>query len=337
MSKNTINIAEFNSYLETHIESFKGLKSAEKFSGGQSNPTYHLKAESGEYVLRRKPDGVLLKSAHAVDREYRVLQGLADTDVPVAKAFHLCEDETILGSMFYVMSFEAGNIFWDPALPEFDIKQRDPVYKELIKVLAAMHNVDLEQAGLSDYGRPGSYFERQINRWSKQYRASETDNIEAMEILLKWLPENMPEDDGQISLIHGDYRIDNVMFAADESKAVAVLDWELSTLGHPIADIAYFCMCLRLPTDGQIIGLQGVNRQNMGIPSEEEILALYCQHRGIDEVKHWNFYLIFSFFRLAAILQGVYKRALDGNASSKKALAVGKEASVLAQLAVELI
>ena len=337
MSKNTINIAELNSYLEVHIEGFKGLNSAEKFTGGQSNPTYHLKAESGEYVLRRKPDGELLKSAHAVDREYRVLQGLADTDVPVAKVFHLCEDDTILGSMFYVMSFEAGNIFWDPALPELEKSQRTPIYDELIKVLAALHNVNLEQANLTDYGRPGSYFERQINRWTKQYRAAEVDKIESMEILLKWLPENMPKDDGQISLIHGDYRLDNVMFTTNEAKAIAVLDWELSTLGHPMADIAYFCMCLRLPTDGKIQGLKGIDRQSMGIPSEKTILSQYCQHRGIKKIEHWNFYLIFSFFRLAAILQGVYRRALDGNASSKKALEVGKEASILAKLAVKLI
>jgi aminoglycoside phosphotransferase (APT) family kinase protein len=337
MSKNTINIIELNTYLEVNIDGFKGLQSAEKFPGGQSNPTYHLKADSAEYVLRRKPDGKLLKSAHAVDREYKVLKGLADTDVPVAKVFHLCEDDSILGSMFYVMSFEEGNIYWNPALPEFEKTQRTAIYDELIKVLAALHNVNLEQANLTDYGRPGSYFERQINRWSKQYRASETDKIDSMEVLLKWLPENMPLDDGQVSLIHGDYRIDNVMFAPNEAKAIAVLDWELSTLGHPIADIAYFCMCLRLPADGKIPGLKGIDRQEIGIPSEEELLEQYCQHRDINNIENWNFYLAFSFFRLAAILQGVYKRATEGNASNESALEVGKEARILSDLAVELI
>jgi aminoglycoside phosphotransferase (APT) family kinase protein len=337
MSKNTVDITELNTYLEAHVEGFNGLDSIEKFAGGQSNPTYHLKADSGEYVLRRKPDGELLKSAHAVDREFRVIQGLVDTDVPVAKAFHLCEDDSIMGSMFYVMSFEPGRIFWSPLLPEVEQAERAPIYSELIRVLAAMHEVNLEKVGLSDYGRPGSYFERQINRWSRQYRDSETETIDAMETLLAWLPANMPADDGQVSLIHGDYRIDNVIFDPVEPKGLAVLDWELSTLGHPLADIAYFCMCLRLPKDGKIPGLLGVDRAAIGVPSEEEIVAQYCQARGIEVIENWNFYVIFSFFRLAAILQGVYKRALDGNASNSEALVVGKEARVLAELAIELI
>ena len=337
MPQHTLDISKLNLYLEANIEGFKGLQSAEKFAGGQSNPTFHLKAESGEYVLRRKPPGELLKSAHAVDREFRVMQGLADTPVPVAKAFHLCEDDSVLGSMFYVMSFEQGRIFWNPALPELDKAERAPIYKELVRVLAAMHDVDLEKAGLSDYGRPGSYFERQIGRWSKQYRASETETIDAMETLLEWLPANMPADDGQISLIHGDYRIDNIIFDPAEPEGLAVLDWELSTLGHPFADIAYFCTCMRLPKEGKIQGLQDVDRQAEGIPSEDEIVAQYCAERGIKKIDNWNFYIIFSLFRLAAILQGVYKRALEGNASSAKALEVGKEARAFAELAIELI
>ncbi len=337
MTNHSQDLNALESYLEIHVEGFKKLKSMEKFSGGQSNPTYHIKAQSGEYVLRRKPDGELLKSAHAVDREFKVIQGLADSQVPVATAFHLCEDDAVFGAMFYIMSFEKGRIFWNPALAELKKEQRAPVYNELIRILAALHEVDLTKAGLSDYGRPGSYFERQVGRWSKQYRASETENIDAMEILLKWLPANMPADDGQISLIHGDYRIDNIIFDADKAKGLAVLDWELSTLGHPLADIAYFCMCLRLPQDGKIPGLHGVDRAAIGVPSEEQILAQYCQQRGIEKIENWNFYLIFSFFRLAAILQGVYKRAIDGNASNSEALAVGKEARVLAELAVNLI
>jgi len=337
MSKDTLNITELNQYLEDNIDTFKGLNSIEKFAGGQSNPTYHLKANSGEYVLRRKPDGELLKSAHAVDREFQVLKGLANTEVPVAKAFHLCEDDSVIGAMFYVMSFEQGRIFWNPSLPELKKAERAPIYQELIRTLAAMHNVDLEKANLCNYGRPGSYFERQVNRWSRQYRDSETETIAAMETLLEWLPVNMPVDDGQVSLIHGDYRIDNIIFDPLEPKGLAVLDWELSTLGHPLADIAYFCMCLRLPKDGKIPGLCGVDRAAIGVPSEEEIVALYCKARGIDMIEHWNFYVVFSFFRLAAILQGVYKRALDGNASNSEALAVGKEARVLAELAIKLI
>jgi len=331
----TLNLDKLRSYLERNIEGFSGLRSAEKFSGGQSNPTYLLKADSGRYVLRRP--GQLLKSAHAVDREFRVIQSLADTNVPVARALHLCEDEDITGSMFYVMSFEQGRIFWDPALPEITKGQRADYHHELIRILSAIHEVDIDSLGLSDYGRPGNYFERQISRWTTQYKAAETTSIESMDALMDWLPGSLPADDGQSNLIHGDYRFDNIIFHPDEPRALAVLDWELSTLGHPLSDLAYYCMCLRLPAEGDVKGLAGKDRNALGVPEEQTIIEQYCEFRGITAIQNWHFYLAFSFFRMAAICQGVYKRALDGNASNKKALELGKLVEPLAKSAVDLI
>ena len=323
-------------YLEKEVEGFQGPLTAEKFADGQSNPTFLLKSKSGNYVLRRKPPGQLLQSAHAVDREYRVLKALQNSAVPVARALHLCDDDNIIGSMFYVMSFEGGSIHWDPSLPQFNSQQRNDLYREMIRVMAAIHSLDIEAADLADYGRPGNYFERQINRWSKQYKASETERIEDMETLMQWLADNMPADDGQVSLIHGDYRLDNIIFHEGQQSIRAVLDWELSTLGHPLADLAYLCMGLRLPKDGVTTGLGGADRVALGIPSEDEMIALYCQHRGIERIANWNFYMAFSFFRLAAIAQGVLKRALDGNASNENALRVGRGVALLAQLAIPL-
>lgn len=333
-----LDIETLGTYLQQRIDGFGKLQSAEKFAGGQSNPTFLLTADSGRYVLRRKPPGELLKSAHAVDREFRVISALAETDVPVAKAYHLCEDETVIGSMFYVMSFEEGRVLWDPALPEAKSnEERGAVYREMVRVLAAMHDVDVNKVGLADYGKPGNYFERQVDRWTKQYRAAETDTIDAMEELMAWLPGNIPDDDGQISLVHGDYRLDNVMFDPAKPEAIAVLDWELSTLGHPLADLGYYCMCLRFPNEGGVKSLGNIDRHALGIPSEEEIIQCYCEKRGIDAVENWHFYLAFSFFRLAGITQGVYKRALIGNASNEEALAKGKLVEPLAQLALEVI
>ncbi|WP_188861436.1 phosphotransferase family protein [Marinobacterium nitratireducens] len=332
-----LNEARLCTYLEAHLEGFEGPLSARKFSGGQSNPTFRIDARSGVYVLRRKPPGALLKSAHAVDREYRVLEALADTTVPVARPLLLCEDEAVIGSVFYLMSFVDGRVFWDPALPAQSPEQRKELYKELIRVLAKLHDTDIGAVGLADYGKPGNYFERQVKRWTEQYRASETTTLAAMETLIDWLPAHLPPDDGQQSLIHGDYRLDNLMFHSTGSGAVAVLDWELSTLGHPLADLAYLCMCLRLPASGQIKGLAGLDRSALGIPDEAAMVSRYCQLRGIGPIEHWTFYLAFSFFRLAAILQGVLKRGLDGSASSNRALEVGRMAGELAEFAVELI
>ena len=324
-------------YLEQQVDGFHGPLTATKFPGGQSNPTFAIEAASGRYVLRRKPPGVLLKSAHAVDREYQVISALAATDVPVAKVYHLCEDDSIIDSMFYLMEYIDGTVYWDPALPEVSKEARSAMYDEMNRVLAAMHSVDINAVGLSDYGKPGNYFERQISRWSKQYRASETETIEPMETLLKWLPENTPADDGRISLVHGDFRLDNLMFHPSEPKVLALVDWELSTLGHPFADLAYQCMQWRLPPDNLPKGLAGLDLNALGIPSEQEYVARYCKRMGIEHIDNWPFYLAFSFFRLAAIIQGVKKRALDGNASNKEALAVGKLVRPLSTLAVEII
>lgn len=324
-------------YLEKQVPGFRGPLTAKKFTGGQSNPTFLLTTADGQYVLRRKPPGELLKSAHAVDREFRVLTALAETEVPVARAYHLCEDDSIIGGMFYIMSFEDGRTFWDPSLPALSRDQREPVFDEIVRVLAAIHDVDLDAVGLNNYGRPGDYFERQLGRWIKQYRASETEAIKAMETLMHWLPAHIPADDGQVSLIHGDYRIDNLIFHTSRPRTLAVLDWELSTLGHPLADLAYFCMCLRLPAGGIIPGLGNADRAQMGIPDEQTIIARYCELRGVSPIDNWHFYLAFSFFRLAAICQGVLRRALDGNASSARALEVGKLAVPLSQLGSDLI
>ena len=336
-SVDTLDADRLGKYLESQIDGFDSPLTVEKFAGGQSNPTFLLTANSGKYVLRRKPPGKLLKSAHAVDREFRVLQALADTDVPVARAYHLCEDDDVIGSMFYVMSFADGTIYWDPALPEIQQNDRTAYHLELIRVLAAMHSVDVDAVGLGDFGKPGNYFERQISRWSKQYHAAETQTIQAMDTLLDWLPANVPADDGQVSLIHGDYRLDNTMFASDGPRIIAVLDWELSTLGHPLADLAYLCMGHRLPSNGMLKGLADVDRSSIGVPSEAELVQEYCRLRGINHIDHWNFYLAFSFFRLAAICQGVYKRGLDGNASSERAMKMGAVVEPMAQLGVELI
>lgn len=330
-------VDQLTRYLTTHVAGFEGPMAVEKFSGGQSNPTYLLSARSGSYVLRRQPLGTLLKSAHAVDREYRVLSALAGTKVPVARAYHLCEDPTVIGSMFYVMSFEAGRIFWNPALPEVAVRDREAIYGALLETMAALHDVDVDEVGLSDYGRPGNYFARQIDVWTRQYRAAQTEDLEAMDALIAWLPSRCPEEHGKPSLVHGDFRIDNLIFMPDAPRVRAVLDWELSTLGNPLADLAYFCMCLRLPPSGHIVGLDGLDRCALGLPDEASIVERYCTLRGIPAIEHWNFYLAFSFFRLAAIAQGVKKRALSGNASSASAEQVGSMAGALANMGVALI
>ncbi|MCV3238309.1 phosphotransferase family protein [Mesorhizobium sp. ZC-5] len=327
-------------YLEAHIPGFSNLESVEKFKAGQSNPTYLLTASSGRYVLRAKPPGELLKSAHQVDREFRVMQALASTAVPVPKVLHLSGEDSPIGRMFYVMDFIDGRIFWDPALADIaDNAERAAIYDSMNATLAALHDVDIEAVGLGGYGKPGNYFERQLGRWSSQYRASETGAVADMDRLIGWLEENQPADDGLVSLVHGDYRLDNMVFAPDRPSVIAVLDWELSTLGHPFADIAYQCMQWRLPHfSSSFRGLGGVDRAAIGLPSEEDYVATYCKRRKIAGIGNWTFYLAFSFFRLAAICQGVYKRALDGNASNpEKAKLYGDAVKLLAGLAVRLI
>jgi aminoglycoside phosphotransferase (APT) family kinase protein len=325
-------------YLSQHIVGFSGPLKATKFAGGQSNPTFKLETPSQNYVLRRQPPGKLLKSAHAVDREYKVLAALEHSDVPVAKVYHLCEDPELIGSMFYIMEYVEGRVFWDSALPDIsDNMIRSQMYQNMVEVMAALHSVDIEKVGLRDYGKPGNYYERQFSRWSKQYKLSETQDIPEMDQLIAWLEKHLPEDDGKVSLVHGDYRMDNLMFHPSEPNVLAVLDWELSTLGHPYADLAYQCMQLRLPENvGKATGLGGIERAPLGIPEEQKYVDAYCKLVGIDKIDNWNFYLAFSFFRLGAIAQGVAKRAEDGNASNKEAQAVGAIVKPLAQYALKL-
>ncbi|TPL12571.1 phosphotransferase family protein [Mesorhizobium sp. B2-4-14] len=336
---NALDQAALAPYLEAAIPGFSGLATIEKFKSGQSNPTYLFKAASGRYVLRAKPPGRLLKSAHQVDREFRVMKALSGTAVPVPKMLHLSAEESPIGRMFYVMDFLDGRIFWDPALPEArDNDERAAIYDTTNATLAALHDVDVEAVGLSDFSRPGNYFERQLARWTSQYRASETGTIAEMDQLIAWLETHMPADDGLISLVHGDYRLDNLIFAPDRPKVLAVLDWELSTLGHPFADIAYQCMQWRLPHTSGFRGLGGIDRAALGLPSEEDYVAAYCRRRGLSGIGNWTFFLAFSFFRLAAICQGVYKRALDGNASNpEKAKTYGEAVKLLSHLAARLI
>ena len=312
-----INFADLDAYLTHAIDEFEGLTEVSKFSTGQSNPTYKVIAKSGTYVLRSKPPGRLLPSAHAVDREFRVMTALAGTGVPVPEVLHLVGPETSPSRRaFFVMRFLPGRIFWDPALPDCDLSERPAIYDAMNKALAALHDVDVNAVGLGDYGRPGSYFARQIERWSSQYRASVETPSDAMAQIMTWLGANMPTDDGQVSLVHGDWRLDNMIFQPNRPEIAGVLDWELSTLGHPMADLAYQCMQWRLPNQGDMRGLAGVDRAALGLPSEAQYVADYAKRRRQDAIEHWPFYLVFAFFRLAAILAGVAARAAAGNASN---------------------
>jgi aminoglycoside phosphotransferase (APT) family kinase protein len=332
LSTQTLDLSKLSDWMKKNVCDFSGPLSAEKFAGGQSNPTFKLSAGDRKFVLRRKPPGQLLASAHAVDREFRVIAALQDTDVPVPGAVALCKEDEIIGSMFYLMEYLEGRVFWDPVLPELTNDERSAVYDDMNRVLAAMHSINVADVGLGDYGRPGNYFERQVGRWTKQYRASETQTVPAMEELMAWLPENMPAEDDRVALVHGDYRLDNVMFHPTEPKIIAVLDWELSTLGNPIADLAYQVMAWQLPRDAGITGLAGIERKPLAIPEDNSYVTSYCERTGRDEIKHWNFYLAFCFFRLAAIVQGVKKRALDGTTSSAEAESRGNLVQPLAEL-----
>lgn len=331
-----LDLAAVERYLAAHLPGFRGPLTAKKFGVGQSNPTYLLDGPSGRLVLRRKPPGQLLKSAHAVDREFRVQRALWQTDVPVPRMHLLCEDEGVIGSMFYVMDYVPGRHFMEPTLPDLSPQERGAVFDEMNRVLAALHSVDYAAVGLADYGRPGSYFARQLRRWTGQYRASETETITDMDDLIAWLEANEPEDDGRVSLVHGDYRIDNMIFAADGPRIVAVLDWELSTLGHPFSDLAYQCMQWRMPPGEDTRGLGGIDRRAHGIPTEEDYVAAYCRRMGLSGIPSFDFCLAFSFFRMAAIIQGVKKRGLDGNASNpERAARMGAFVPVYARMGLE--
>ena len=319
-------------YLSETLPGFEGPIEAKKFEGGQSNPTFLLKTPAKNYVLRRKPPGALLKSAHAVDREFRVQSALAGSDVPVAKMHVLCDDDAVIGSMFYIMDHVAGRNFNDPTMQGEDNATRGAVVDDMNRVLAALHMVDIDAVGLGDYGPPGNYFERQVARWSKQYKASETTQIPAMDQLMSALVERRPEDDGQRTLVHGDYRIDNMIFSSTGTNCLAVLDWELSTTGHPYADLASVIMQWQLPPGKEGRGLAGLDRADLGLPTDEEFIARYCERRGLDGIDDFGYYLSFCFFRMAGIIQGVLKRALDGNASNpERAMKVGAFVPVFAQ------
>ena len=342
--QHTFDIQALTDYLNRHMQ---GLErpiqnlTVEMFNGGQSNPTYKLITPEKSWVMRAKPGPVakLLPSAHAVEREFKVMSGLDGTDVPVAKMYCLCEDESVIGRAFYVMEFVQGRVLWDQSLPDMTKAQRSEIYLEMNRVISALHKVNFAERGLAGYGRPGNYFDRQIGRWSKQYVASVTKPIPEMDQLMAWLPANMPasaRDDSMVSIVHGDYRLDNLMFHPSEPRVLAVLDWELSTLGHPLADFSYHCMAWHIPP-GAFRGIGGLDLPSLGIPSEAEYIALYCQRTGISTPealkKDWDFYLAYNLFRLAAILQGIAKRVEAGTASSPQAVASAAGAPVLAKMA----
>ena len=322
-------------WIDRNLTGFGRIEAIDKFAGGQSNPTHLVRTDTGSFVLRRKPSGTLLPSAHAVDREYRVLKALAGTSVPVPVVYAYCEDSSVVGSPFYAMQYVMGRVYWAPDLPDIPGARRAGMYREMNRVLAAFHSVDPISIGLGDYGKAAGYHARQIRRWTDQYRAAETGPRAAMERLIAWLPENLPADDGQLSLVHGDFRLDNLIFD-DADRVIAILDWELSTLGHPYADLAYQCAQWRLPA-GALRGLAGIDRESLSIPSEEDYVRSYLERRGLPPIVGWSFYLALSLFRLASICQGVYRRGLDGNASSQDALSFGEKVDVIAATAVQII
>ena len=324
--------AALESYLRNRIEGFAGPVAVEQFKGGQSNPTYLIAAAGRRYVLRAKPGPAakLLPSAHAVDREFRVISALRGAGIPVPQTYCLCEDEGVIGRAFYVMEYVDGRVLWDQSLPGMTPAGRAAIYDEMNRVIAALHRVDFEAAGLAGFGKPGNYLARQIARWSKQYRASETERIDAMDRLIEWLPGNVPPGD-ETAVVHGDYRMDNLIFHPSEPKILAILDWELSTLGHPLADFSYHCMAWHIPP-GKFRGIAGLDLPALGIPSEARYIAAYCARTGRTGITHWNFYLAYNLFRISAILQGVMKRALDGTAASREALDAGARARPLAEL-----
>ena len=334
-------VTALQAHLAAHLPGFAGPLTVEQFKGGQSNPTYKLLTPGRAYVMRSKPGPAakLLPSAHAIDREFRVMHALTGSEVPVAQMLLLCEDEAVIGRAFYVMEFMDGRVLWDQSLPGLSNAERDAVYDEMNRVIAALHNVDVHAAGLDGYGKPGNYFDRQIGRWSKQYLASVTETIDEMDRLIAWLPAHMPamaRDNSQVSVVHGDYRLDNLVFHKSEPRVIAVLDWELSTVGHPLADFSYHCMAWHIPP-GTFRGIGGLDHAALGIPSEQDYVRRYCQRTGRarpeDLAADWNFYLAYNLFRLASITQGIAKRVVDGIASSAQARATGASTRPLAQMA----
>ena len=333
--RHRFDVGALESYLKDRMPDFKGPLEVELFKGGQSNPTYKLNTATRSYVMRAKPGPVakLLPSAHAIEREFRVMQALGKTDVPVPEVYVLCEDESVIGRAFYVMECLDGRVLWDQGLAGMANAERTAIYDEMNRVIAALHNVDYQAIGLGDYGKPGNYFARQIGRWSKQYKISETQPIPEMDRLIAWLPDNIPQDD-ESSIVHGDYRLDNLMFHKTEPRILGILDWELSTLGHPLADFSYHCMSWHIPPE-KFRGIAGLDLAALGIPGERQYIASYCERTGRNPdhlLKHWDFYLAYNMFRLAAILQGIVKRVVDGTASNTEAPESAERVLPLAQL-----
>ena len=326
-------VDRLETWLRAHVDGFQGPLDVSQFKGGQSNPTYLLQAASGSYVLRRKPPGQLLKSAHAVDREFRVISALHASGFPVPRPYVLCEDAEIIGTMFYVMEFVDGRIFWELDLPGMEPTEREAIYDHVNETIARLHTIDYEAIGLGDFGVPGNYFERQISRWTRQYRASETATIATMDKLIEWLPGNIPSDDS-VSVVHGDFRLDNMVLHPTEPRVIAVLDWELSTIGHPLADFTYHLMAWQMPEIGiGSVGLAGKPLADLGIPGEDAYIARYCERTGRDGgIPGRDFYSAFNFFRLAAILQGIAGRVRDGTAASAHASQAVKAVQPLADL-----
>jgi aminoglycoside phosphotransferase (APT) family kinase protein len=340
-AKQLVDVAALSAWLQQNLPGFVGPISVESFKGGQSNPTYKLTTPDQSYVMRAKPGPVakLLPSAHAIEREFAVMSALYGTDVPVPRMYCLCQDESIIGRAFYVMEFMPGRILWDQALPGMTPPERSAIYQEMNRVIAALHCVKFAERGLANYGKPGNYFERQIGRWSKQYVASVTQPIPEMDQLMVWLPQHIPamaRAENMVSVVHGDYRLDNLMFHPTEPRIIAVLDWELSTLGHPLADFSYHCMAWHIPP-GSFRGIGGLDVASLGIPTEDEYIRLYCERTGLvtpEALKaDWNFYMAYNLFRIAAILQGIAKRVEAGTAASSQAVSSAAGAKPLAQMA----
>jgi aminoglycoside phosphotransferase (APT) family kinase protein len=339
--RHAFDVAALRRHLQRELPGFEGPLRVEQFKGGQSNPTYKLITPQRTYAMRSKPGPVakLLPSAHAIEREFRVMRALAHTEVPVAQMLLLCDDEAVIGRAFFVMQFVEGRVLWEQSLPGFGTAGRAAIYDEMNRVIAALHSVDVEAVGLADYGKPGNYFTRQLARWSKQYIASQLQTIAEMDRLIDWLPAHLPHsalDESRLCIVHGDYRLDNLIFHASEPRIVAVLDWELSTLGHPLADFSYHCMAWHIPP-GTFRGIGGLDLAALGIPDERDYVRRYCERTARPDpdavMADWNFYLAYNLFRLAAITQGIAKRVVEGTAASAQARATGDATQALAQMA----
>ena len=336
-SRQQFDVDALTAWMNTNVDGFAGPLTLEQFKGGQSNPTFKLITPSANYVMRSKPGPAakLLRSAHAIEREFEVMAALKKVDMPVAKMFALCADESVIGRAFFIMEMVDGRVLWDPALPGMTRPQRAAIFDEMNRVIAQLHLVDYAAIGLAAYGKAGNYFERQITRWSKQYRASETEKIEAMDKLIDWLPQHIPPGE-ETSIVHGDYRLDNLIFHPTEPRVLAILDWELSTLGHPLADFAYHCMAWHVPPSA-FRGLAGLDLDALGIPDFESYVKSYCLRTGRAGIKNFEYYLAYNLFRMAGILQGIMKRVVDGTAASEQAVAMGKAARPLAELGWKVV